>query len=291
MTVGTTITGSLADSLPTYIASARNVRQHEGVMQQLCDKVTLEKNTGLSWNEITIANLTAQAVTETTKLDNPQQLSDSIMTITPTMIGINIAITDRVKARISSAALAKTAGRTQAAIELKKDQDGLVVLDGFTTSLCGAGVTLTSGHIGTAAFRISSNSTEPGKPPFNGVLHGYQIKDLYDEITASVGSYEVTEGMTARVFQEGFRGTINGVRIFEDGNITVDSSDDAKGGVFAKEGVILVQGRAPRVTTVRDESYGGGADIIYHYDEYGWGERAAGTWGYEIYSDATTPTS
>jgi len=291
MTTGYTITGSLADSLPTYIASARNTRQYEGVMQQLCDRQTLDKNTGLNWAEITVANLTAQPVTETTLLENPQQLSDSMISITPTMIGVNIGITDRVKARISKVALAKTAGRTQAAIELKKDQDGLVALDGATTSLCGAGNTLTSGHIGTAVFRITSNASEPGKLPINCVLHGYQIKDLYDEIIAAVGTYEITQGETARAFREGFKGNINGARIFEDGNITIDTSDDAKGGVFAKEGLILVQGRSPRVVTVRNEAYGGGADIIYHYDEYAYGERSEGNWIYEIYSDATVPTS
>lgn len=291
MTTGYTITGSLADSLPTYIASARNTRQYEGVMQQLCDRQTLDKNTGLNWAEITVANLTAQPVTETTLLENPQQLSDSMISITPTMIGVNIGITDRVKARISKVALAKTAGRTQAAIELKKDQDGLVALDGATTSLCGAGNTLTSGHIGTAVSRITSNESEPGKFPINCVLHGYQIKDLYDEIIAAVGTYEITQGETARAFREGFKGNINGARIFEDGNITIDTSDDAKGGVFAKEGLILVQGRSPRVVTVRNEAYGGGADIIYHYDEYAYGERSEGNWIYEIYSDATVPTS
>ena len=41
MAVGNSTTGSLADSLPTIIASARNVREQEGAMPQLVDKVTL----------------------------------------------------------------------------------------------------------------------------------------------------------------------------------------------------------------------------------------------------------
>jgi len=260
-------------------------------MPQLCDKVTLGEGVGLSWNEVSYAALSAQAITETTILENPQQATDTLFTITPTVIGVETFITDRVRARIIKAGYAKLGQLAQNAIQRKKDEDGLVALDGATTSLCGAGTTLTSGHIASAAVRITSNTTEPGNPPIYCVLHGYQIKDIADEIIASVGTYPVTDGLTARVFSEGFKGSINGAQIFEDGNITIDSSDDAKGGVFAKEALVLVQGRAPRAVTVRRENIGGGGDSIYHYDEYAYGERSSGNWMYEICSDATAPTS
>ena len=44
------------------------------------------------------------------------------------------------------------------------------------------------------------------------------------------------------------------------------------------------------MVAVRDEALGGGATKIYHYDEYAYGERL-NTWGVELYSDATAPTS
>ncbi len=291
MTTGTTTTSALADSLNTMIASARIVREFEGVMPQLVDRVTLGTGVGLSWNEVTYAALTAQAVTETTELDNPQQLSDTLFTITPTVVGIETLITDRVAARLSPIAYAKIGSLAQNAIERKKDEDGLVVLDGATTSLCGAGSTLTSGVIAAAKSRISSNATEPGNPPYRCVLHGYQIKDITDEIIAGVGTYALPEGLTARVFSEGFAGMVGGAQVYEDGNITIDSAADAKGGVFAQEAIVLVQGRMPRVETKRRPEIGGGANSFYQYDEYAYGERSAGAWLYEIYSDATAPSS
>ncbi len=291
MTIGNTTTDSLADSLPVVIAAARRVREFEGVMPQLVDKVTLGEGTGLSWNEVSMAQLTAQAVTETTTLDNPQQISDTMLTITPTIVGIETLITDRVARRIDAKALAKIGSLGQNAIQRKKDEDGLTVLDGATTSLCGAGSTLTDGYVSSGVYRISSNATEPGNPPYRVVLHGYQIKDLFDEIVAGVGTYPIGEGLTARVFTENFRGMIAGAQIYEDGNITIDGADDAKGGVFAQEGIILVQGKAPWVELKRRPDIGGGATSMYHYDEYAYGERSAGNWLFEIYSDATTPTS
>ena len=290
MATGNTTTGSLADSLPTIIASARIVREFEGVMPQLVEKQTLGEGIGLSWNEVSFSQLTAQDITETTELDNPQQLSDSLLTITPTVAGIETVITDRVAARISKNAYAKIGSLAQNAIQRKKDEDGITVLDGFSNSYCGAGSTLTSGHLAAAMALIQGNTSEPAKPPYRIVLHPYQIHDIEDEIVAGVGTYPVAEGLTARVFSEGFRGMIAGGQVYPDGNITIDSGTDAKGGVFAQEAILLVQGRAPRMVAVRAENVGGGATKIYHYDEYAYGERLD-TWGVEIYSDATAPTS
>jgi len=294
MAAGDTITQSLADSLDTVVASARQVREYEGVMPNLVDKVTLSEGTGTSWREISMAALSAQNITETTTLDNPQQMSDTVFSITPTVTGIQTLVTDRVASRINSQSYAQLGSLAQQAIQRKKDEDGLTVLDGATTELSGQGTTLASGVIAAAAYRISSNATEPGNPPYRCVLHGFQIKDLYDELTAHIGTAaagETSAGLTARVFEEGFRGKIAGVEVYEDGNITIDGSDDAKGGVFAQEAIVMVQGRAPRTATVRREDIGGGATVVYLYDEYAYGERSSGNWLFEVYSDATAPTS
>lgn len=291
MASGYTTTTALADSLPTLISSARIIREFEGVMPQLVDRVTLGEGIGLSWNEVSMAQLSAQLLTETTELDNPQQMSDTMLTVTPSVIGIETLITDRVAARISKNAFAQTGGLVQNAIERKKDEDGITMLDGATVALCGAGSTLTSGHIASAVYRITSNATEPGKKPIRCVLHGYQIKDLYDELVAGVGTYVTPEGPSATVFRTGWTLPIAGCEVYEDGNITIDSTtDDAKGGVFARDAIVLVQGRTPRVETERKQ-IGGGATALFHYDEYAYGERSAGNWLYEIISDATVPTS
>lgn len=292
MASGMTTTGSLADSLPTLIASARIIREFEGVMPQLVDVVTLGEGTGLVWNEISLAQLTAQSIQENTELNNPQQMADTLLSLTPTVVGIQTRITDRVAARISANVYAKIGALAQNAIQRKKDEDGITALDsGNTGSDPGAGATLTSGHIASAKYNISSNVTEPGPPPYRCVLHGFQLKDLFDELVAGVGAYVVTEGPTARVFATGFNLPIAGVEVYEDGNIAIDSSDDAKGGVFSQMGLILVQGRAPRVVPVRKEEVGGGATDLFHYDEYIYGLRAGTSWVYKMESDATAPTS
>lgn len=291
MPTGRTGTGAVADSLPTVIMAARQVSEYEGVMSQLVDRVTLGQGVGLTWNEISMARMTSQVVTEDTVLDNPQQASDTLFSLTPTLRGIHTFFTDRVALRIDRKAFAQTGTLAQHAIVRGKDIDGITVLDGATTSLSGAGTTLVSGVIAAAAVRITSNATEPGPLPIRCVLHGFQIKDIWDEIVAGVGTYPVGEGLTARVYKEGFKGMISNAQIYEDGNMVIDGSDDTKGGVFSQKGIVMVQGRTP-YTKTRDEPHiGGGGTSMFLYDEYVFGERSAGNWLYEIYSDALSPTT
>ena len=76
MAAGDTITQSLADSLDTVVASARQIREYEGVMPNLVDKVTLSEGTGTSWREISMAALSAQNITETTTLEQDESINE-----------------------------------------------------------------------------------------------------------------------------------------------------------------------------------------------------------------------
>ena len=220
-------------------------------------------------------------------------MSDTAFAITPTVVGIQTLITDRVASRVNKKSYAQLGSLAQNAIQRKKDEDGLAVVSGATTQLNTAGSAMASSFIAAAVYQISSNATEPGNPPYRAVLHGFHLKDIWDELTAAVDTVERSDisGITARVFQEGYRGKIAGAEIFEDGNMSIITGDDAVAGVFAQEAIVLVQGRSPRTATIRREDIGGGATVMYLYDEYAYGERSAGNWLYEIIADATAPTS
>ena len=287
---GVTTTGSLADSQELIIDSARIVREFEGTFQRTCDVETLSQNTGLTWEEISLAQLTAQAITETTELDNPQSLSDSLFSITPTVSGIHVCITDRVYRRLSKKTIAKMGQLKQNAIQRKKDEDYLTIAAAATTTLAGTGQTGTQGHISAAARRITSNVTEPGMGKMFGVFHGYVIKDFEDEVKAPIGTYSV-DGMSEEFYRHGLRGDVAGVTIYEDGNITINATPDARGMVHTKEAVVMVQGHSPRTETRRRPQTGGGADEVFMYDEYAYGERSSGNWMYGFLHDATAPTS
>lgn len=289
MAVGNTVTGSLADSLDTIVASGRSRREYDGVVPQLVDRVDLKDNTGEDWKETLFARLSAQAVTEQTVLDNPQQYDDSAITIRPQMVQIQTFISRRVERTLSKVSLAQMGKLPGQAMMRKRDEDGLTAMDGSTTQLGLANTPVVTGDVAAARYRITSNTTEKGNMPISAVFHGFQIKDFYDELVAGLGTYPVPEGATATVFKGGFTLPICGVTVHEDGNITINSDLDAKGFVFAKEAWVLVNGMTLRTETRSEPHIAGGGTSLFMTDEYAYGERSAGNWSYEIIGDATAP--
>ena len=290
-----TTTQDLANSLPIMVAAARSVREYAGVMPQTAEVHTLDPNTGEDWKEITLAQLTAQAVQETTDLQNPQAFSDTAQTIEPTLVGLPTLITMRATRHISVKTVAEMGVLAQNGMTRKNDLDGIAVMDGFSNSAPGAGTALSTSILRHMVANIRGNTTEPspdGDPVFI-VLHTFQIADIEDELVENAGgNYELTSGISAQVFQNNVIGRIANATVLRDDNISIDSAVDAKGGVFSRAAMLLIRGTSPYVLTDERPGLGGGSVAIFHYDEYAWGERTSqGTsvWGREIYSDATAP--
>lgn len=291
MPTGVTTTGTLADSIPTVIQSARVIREFAGVMPRLVDRRRVGTGEGLAFNEISLSQLTAQDITETTKLENHQQLVDTLFSLQPAQVGLSIKITDRSKRIISQNVAALIGSLGQRAMNTKKDKNLLAIGSSATTDLGTAGNPMTLGIISAASSRITGNTTEPGVDmPKYFVGKSFHMKDLYDEITAGIGTYPIPAGLTVDTFRSGFKGSVMDVEAYVDDNITVDASDDAIAMVFGRDAIVHVERNSPTAYTDRDNSYGGGADVMYMYDEYGTGIRQQ-VWVYAATADVTAPTS
>lgn len=292
---GETTSGSLSDALPEIVADARIIKEFEGTWQRTCDVKRQSEGTGLAWTEFALNQLSGQDITETVTNQNYQQLSGSLLSIEPTMSQIIIKITDRTYRKIADVVKSKIGGLAGNAMARKKDEDYLSLFSSFATGASpGSGNPLSFGHVAAAKNRITSNVTEPSTTEVYTVLHGFQIKDLQDEILAGVGTYTLPAGMTEETFRQGFNGTVAGSNLFEDGNITVDSTPNANGATHAKEGVIACISMELKTERDRDVYFGGGADVISLVDEYAFAERTSGTtqtWAWRHQSDATAPTS
>tara|TARA_Y100000310_G_scaffold255430_1_gene262876 strand:+ start:2757 stop:3626 length:870 start_codon:yes stop_codon:yes gene_type:complete len=288
MAVGDTTTSQLSDSLNTIVASARSTREYGGVIPQLVDTTTLDPGTGTSWKEILFAQLSAMAITEATRNDNPQAYVDSAITITPQMVQISTFVTDKARRNVSPKSLAQMGALPGEALVRKEDEDGLTAMDA-STQMGATGTPIQTGDVAAARYIISSNATEPGPMPYFGVFHGFVIKDMYDELVAGIGTYPIPEGATAQVFKTGFTLPIATVSIVEDGNITIDGTPDAKGFVASKMAWVLVREMALKTETKRQPGWGGGGDQLFMTASYAYGQRGGGNWSREIIADATAP--
>ncbi len=292
---GYTGTDSLADSLETVIDSARIRREYPGQVPTLAERHDLDDNTGISWHEIEVSRLNAQGgITEATILDNPQEWSDILRTITPTITGITTFISRRAKHRLSKLTLAQLGTGMMNAIERKRDLDGLSTIDGATNSNPGAGATMTSGVISADVANIMGNSTEGAVGAISSVLHPFQIKDLQDEIVSGIGTYAIPAGLTEEFYRRGFAGSLFNSDVYADGNFPVISGDDAKGGTFARMGLLYIQGMDLITYDKTIPERGGGGVQQWIYDEYAFGERLSNSTSVfirEDFSDVTVPTT
>src|SRR3990167_5496128 len=181
MATGETTSATLSDSLPSMIADARIVREHEGTWQRTTDKRTLKPGTGLNWQEISLAQLTASDITETTNNQNAAQVADTLLQSEPTMTQILVKVTDRTYRKIADVVESKMGTLAGNAMMRKKNDDYLSLFASFAgTADPGSGQPLSFGHISAAVNRIKSNVTEGSNAQVYAVLHGFQIKDIHD---------------------------------------------------------------------------------------------------------------
>ncbi len=197
MATGITTSGTLSSALPSIIADARIVREYDGVWQRTCEMKKLAKGSGLAWQEFTLQQVNGQDITENTINDNPQ------------MSQIMIEVTDRTMEKVATVVTSKFGSLAGNAMKRKKDEDYLSLFSGFaTTASPGSGQPLSFGHITAAVANATANDAEGAVGNIYAVLHGFQVKDIQDEILAGVGTYTVPTGMTEDTFKQGFSGSI-----------------------------------------------------------------------------------
>ena len=299
MPVGYNTAASLNQSLNDMVSSIRLVREMPMGIAALCEQRRLGEGIGLDWTETDYARLTAQNVTETTELDNPQQVDDNTqINIRPSDSGIHMFWTTRalhVMVR-QGAGVLEQGTLALNGIRRKQDVDGLTAGQAATTDMGTAGNPLTSNLIFSALARIEGNATEQNPDsPAHLVHHRFPLKDIHDEIISGVGTYDIGTGLTAQQFRQKFpaaMGTIGGCVVHANGNFVADASDDTEGFIFAGGmggALILVEDRALRIHREFNSKRGGGGWDLRVYLGYAFGERAAGLWLYSLTADMTAP--
>jgi|TARA_Y100000310_G_scaffold247250_1_gene252817 hypothetical protein len=289
-----TTTAELADTIPTIIEEAKHTSQFQAIMAGLAWKI--RKGVGSTINVPYWGEVTAVGLTEGIDLTASSAMEDTNVQITPAEVGVKIIITDKLVRDDMNDVKAAAGKILGAAMEKKRDQDLLGQIDDATNSLIGAGNSLTMGGVAAARALLSGNATSAGGPaplPYACVHHPFTLLDLVDVVTPVVptaGTLNVTgSAFTDEILREYTIGRLFGMPILEDGNLAIDSSDDAKGGVFATgTGGAIILGTASEwsVEPERDASLRGWELNIV--GEYGVGEYLAG-WIVELAADAATP--
>lgn len=288
-----TTLNDLTDTIPTVIEKARYTETFGFPMAALVQNIVKRNKKGSTVNIPYWNTLEASTLTEAVDMGGEEKLTDTNVQITLNEVGCKVILTDNLIEDDQEDVKGVAGTLLGNAMGLKRDEDLLALLDNGTTSLCGTGTELTMGHIAAARACLQGLAVSSGGPcpgPYTVVLHPYVTLDLVDVVTPIVPTatyFNVTGGdLPDEIVRQYTIGRLFGMNIVEDGNITIDSTPDAKGGAFGPQSIILATARDWSVEPERDASLR--AWELNCVGRYGVGNYLNG-WTVELYSDATTP--
>ena len=281
-------TSNLTNGQRIFIESAKEAFEPAAPDPDLIESERIE--TGVKqWDISTFARLSqATALTEGVDLSTVQQLQTNTLQLTPAEHGMIVTISNRLKRRQGDSSVVGVAGRQiGGSLRRRQASDVIALYDGFSKSVVGATNTLDITHFrGSVAYLLTDNDTAygPAPMPLQAALHIEQISDIIADIS-DPGTTEARTGLSAEMLQRWWRGSdrLYGIPIYHSGNITLDSGDDAKGGIFASEALFMVVANDADVTEEDDNSLR--ATEYGIFQEWAEGERAD-SHGVEVFSDA-----
>lgn len=300
---GVTGTSQIDDAVEKMLAESRyTLQERPGVVKSCIRRERLPEHKGPAVNIPKYGTVTTYALTQGTDMAQAQQITDTLMTLTPAEYGAQVILTDMMLMEARDEFF-KAAGKILAeSFDRQQDQALCDDFDAYSKALGTAAAALTIGHIMAATASIQYNAPadatagrggEPAPGPIYGVFTPAQIHALNKTLVGGLGAAAATQVTpeTERARAIGTEFTIPGVGITikSDVNITKDTSDDAKGAVFSREAQILVElGSAPSVEKERDASLR--AWELNFVGRWARGEYKD-VWGREMLFDSALPTS
>jgi len=288
----------LQDTVDTIHEKALLTSQFGNPMAALCWNISKGKGhstVNVPYFGVVVANVLQEGIDMT----GSETMVDTNVQVTLNEVGAKIILTD-VAMEDDKEELESIAGNMLGnAVAKKQDKDLLALLDNGTTSLAGTATTLTMGHLAAAQALLMGNAESTGGPapvPYSVVIHPFQYLDIVDVVVplaptagTTTGSPSLGGSLTDDILRNYLFGRLLGMNIVVDGNIVINATPDAKGGVFAtgdQGAIILATARNWEVRPERDESLRGFE--LNCVGRYGVGNYL-NSWTVELFTDATTP--
>lgn len=279
---------SLGDIIQTIVGETIYTQRQKVVMRQLVRTLVWPDGKGHPLDLPKLGKLTANALVEGVDMNNPETLTDTKVTITPTNVGLQVFLTDRMLNRAPPGFGKMVAEEMARAYGEKMDKDLLGLFSGFANGLSASTAALNVGNLGAGRARIKGNTTEAAPEPIHCVLHPYHLWDIHSSLLP-LASGVMAAGATDEISAEVLRAKMGhafAMDIWEAGNIG-GTPTTTYSAIFSKEGLLLVIVDEGRARSQRDESALG--DEVNFVGEYGYGERTD-VFGYFLLADATAPT-
>ena len=248
----TATTGSLENAQRIIIASARYTEEHNAPAMNLIEQFNLPSGS----KQVTVPKVSQMDMSDLVDgqdIIDEEDIGMSTVDLTAAEVGAKVIITDKL-ARQSAENVFSMIGRQLGdGMARKKDKDVLALYSGFSTDIGSAGRSMSLANVSATVAYAKGNKF--GSQVYI-VQHPFAVWDIANTAVTASATYPVPAGWSADLLGNFFSGLrpINGVPIFEDGNITIDSSDDAVGVCADKTALAVLKSVDTRTERQRDAS-------------------------------------
>jgi len=245
-------TGNLENAQRIIIATSRYTEEHNAPAMNLIEQFTLPKGS----KQVTVPKVGQMSMSDLVDgqdIIDEEEIGMTTVDLTAAEVGARIVITDKL-ARQSAENVFSIIGRQLGdGMARKKDSDVTALYSGFSTDIGSAGRSMSLANVSATVAYAKGNRF--GSQVYI-VQHPFAVWDIANTAVTASTTYPVPAGWSADLLGNFFSGLrpINGVPIFEDGNITIDSSDDAVGVCADRSALGVVKSVDTRTERQRDAS-------------------------------------
>ena len=223
----TATTGSLENAQNIIIAAARYTEEHNAPAMNLIEQFTLPKGA----KQVTVpkvGQMSMQDLTDGVDIVDEEDIGMTTVDLTASEVGAKIILTDKLVRHSAENVFSMIGRQLGDGMARKKDVDVLALYSGFSTDIGAAGRSMSLANVSAAVAYAKGKKF--GSNVYI-VQHPFAVWDIANTAVTASSTYPVPAGWSADLLGNFFSGLrpINGVHIFEDGNISIDSSDDAVG--------------------------------------------------------------
>ena len=223
----TATTGNLENASKIIIAAARYTEEHNAPAMNLIEQFTLPKGA----KQVTVpkvGQMSMQDLTDGVDIVDEEDIGMTTVDLTASEVGAKIILTDKLVRQSAENVFSMIGRQLGDGMARKKDVDVLALYSGFSTDIGAAGRSMSLANVSAAVAYAKGKKF--GSNVYI-VQHPFAVWDIANTAVTASSTYPVPAGWSADLLGNFFSGLrpINGVPIFEDGNISIDSSDDAVG--------------------------------------------------------------
>ena len=235
----TATTGSLENAQNIIIAAARFTEEHNAPAMNLIEQFTLPKGA----KQVTVpkvGQMSMQDLTDGVDIVDEEDIGMTTVDLTASEVGAKIILTDKLVRQSAENVFSMIGRQLGDGMARKKDVDVLALYSGFSTDIGAAGRSMSLANVSAAIAYAKGKKF--GSNVYI-VQHPFAVWDIANTAVTASTTYPVPVGWSADLLGNFFSGLrpINGVPIFEDGNISIDSSDDAVGVIADKSALAVLK--------------------------------------------------